>query len=85
MEDLRLLALRVLEHSGDLQFIVFDDLRALRPEMNDQADAARLIAAGERAASTGDSGTLRQINDQLRGMLPTPPPPPDPFSTVRLS
>lgn len=85
LDDLRTLAMLVLEHSGDLQFLAFEDLRMLRPEMRDQAGAAQLISTGERAAATGDVGTLRDVNDQLRRLLPTPPPPPDPFSTVRRS
>ena len=85
VEDLRTLAMLVLEHSGDLQYLAFEDLRTLKPEMRDQAGAAQLISTGERAAASGDVGTLRDVNNELRRLLPTPPPPPDPFSTVRRS
>jgi molecular chaperone DnaK len=84
-EDLRILAMLVLEQSGELQILIFEDLRMLGPEMRDQAEAAQLITTGAQAAASGDVSTLRHVNDQLRGMLPTPPPPPDPFSTVRRS
>lgn len=85
MGDLRTLVLQLLEHSGELPFLTFGDLKLLRPDMRDQAEAAQLIATGERAAANHDAGTLRDINDQLRRMLPEPPPPSDPFSTVRKS
>lgn len=83
MEELRRLALQVLDESGQLQFIAFDQLQAQRGEMSDRAEADQLITLGRQAAEKGDSGALRAINAQLSGMLPTPPPPPDPFSTVR--
>jgi len=85
VEDLRTLAMLVLDHSGDLQYLAFEDLRTLKPEMRDQTGAAQLISTGERAAASGDVGTLRDVNNELRRLLPTPPPPPDPFSTVRRS
>ncbi|MFI6516717.1 Hsp70 family protein [Spirillospora sp. NPDC050679] len=87
MGNLRDLVMDVLEHTGQLQELAFNDLSAMRGEMRDQAEAGRLVAEGERAARSGDQARLRQINAQLRDMLPVPPPPPDPFgdrfSTVR--
>lgn len=85
VEELRMLALRVLDESGDLPYLAFDELRVLVTEMRDPNEASQIVAAGRRAAESGDVGTLRQVNDQLRDMLPTPPPPPDPFSTVQRS
>ncbi|MBA9001584.1 Hsp70 family protein [Thermomonospora cellulosilytica] len=83
LDELRSLALQVLDESGDLQFMAFEELRTMQPEMRDQAEAGRLIAVGRQAMDRGDADTLRHINVQLRDMLPSPPPPPDPFSTVR--
>lgn len=83
LEDLRRLASQVLDHSGELPFLLFGDLRLRQPEMRDPAEAAQLIAAGERAVADHDSGTVREVNNQLIRMLPKPPPPLDPFSTVR--
>ncbi|TNY38023.1 Hsp70 family protein [Thermomonospora catenispora] len=83
LDELRSLAVQVLDESGDLQFMAFEELRAMRPQMRDQAEAGRLIEAGRQAMNRGDADTLRHINMQLREMLPSPPPPPDPFSTVR--
>ncbi|GAA2438283.1 hypothetical protein GCM10010191_61780 [Actinomadura vinacea] len=83
--ELRQLALRVLDESGDLAFLAFDELRTLQPEMRDQREAEQLMATGRRAVETNDVATLRQVNAALGELLPTPPPPPDPFSTVRRS
>ncbi|WP_067488611.1 Hsp70 family protein [Actinomadura hibisca] len=85
--NLRDLVLDVLEATGQLQQLAFEDLSAMRGEMRDPAEADRLMAEGRLAAGNGDQMRLRQINAQLRDMLPVPPPPPDPFgdrsSTVR--
>jgi molecular chaperone DnaK len=83
--ELRQLALRVLDESGDLAFLAFEELRTLQPEMRDQREAEQLMATGRRAVETNDVGTLRQVNAALGELLPSPPPPPDPFSTVRRS
>ncbi len=83
MDELRLIAALVLRDSGELDLIAFDQLRLLRPEMRDPELAGQLIDTGARAADTGDVDTVRVVNEQLRGLLPKPPPPPDPFSTVR--
>lgn len=83
VQEMRTLALQVLDESGDLVFLAFDELRTLQPEMRDQQEAEQLIATGRRAAQSHDLGTLRQVNAALGDLLPTPPPPPDPFSTVR--
>jgi molecular chaperone DnaK len=42
-----------------------------------------LFEQARRAVELGDHNTLRNINVRLRGLFPVPPPPPDPFSTVR--
>jgi len=83
VNELRTLVIQVLDETGDLQYLAFDELQVLQPEMRDPNEAAQLVATGRRAAETGDVATLRHVNEQLRGMLPSPPPPPDPFSTVR--
>ncbi|GLY89682.1 hypothetical protein [Actinoallomurus iriomotensis] len=83
LDDLRRLASEVLDDSGELPFLLFEDLKPQQAEMRDPAEAAQLIAAGERAVANRDPATLRQVNNQLIRMLPEPPPPIDPFSTVR--
>jgi len=83
LDDLQVLAARVLDETGELQYLAFDQLRDLRTEMRDPSEATRLIAEGERAAGARDTRTLERVNNRLRDMLPAPPPPPDPFSTVR--
>ncbi|GAA4509313.1 hypothetical protein GCM10023191_070370 [Actinoallomurus oryzae] len=83
LDDLHRLASEVLDDSGELPFLVFEDLKPQQPEMRDPAEAAQLIAAGERAVANRDPATLRAVNHQLVRMLPEPPPPIDPFSTVR--
>jgi molecular chaperone DnaK len=82
--ELRRLATRVLDASDDLPFIAFRELCSLQPEMRDQHEARQLIATGRRAADAGDARTLRDVNAALSDLLPTAPPPPDPFSTVRM-
>jgi molecular chaperone DnaK len=83
LDDLHRLASEVLDDSGELPFLLFGDLKLQQPEMRDPAGAAALIAAGERAVADRDPAALRQVNNQLIRMLPGPPPPIDPFSTVR--
>ncbi|WP_433335361.1 Hsp70 family protein [Spirillospora sp. CA-294931] len=84
VDELRDLAMRVLDHSGDLPFLIFEDLRGLQSEMRDPQEAGRLIATGQRAAASGDTGTLRDINGILAEMLPpTSRPGLDIVSTVK--
>ncbi|TDD93520.1 Hsp70 family protein [Actinomadura rubrisoli] len=83
IDDLRSLAVRVLDESGDLPFLIFEELRSLQSEMRDPAEARQLIAAGQRAAAAGDTGTLRDINGVLGDLLPASRPGIDPLSTVR--
>lgn len=83
LDDLAVLAARVLDETGELQYMAFDQLREMRAEMRDPAAATRLIAEGEQAAAAHDDRRLERINDRLRDMLPAPPPPPDPLGTVR--
>ncbi len=51
--------------------------------MSSAGRAERLIAEGQQASERGDFEALRNVNRQLADLLPAPPPPPDPFSTVR--
>ena len=83
MDDLRVLGSRVLDDSGDLPLLVFEDLRSRQTEMSDPREAGLLISAGRRAAEVGDMATLRHLNVQLAGLLPAAQPPRSPFSTVR--
>ncbi|GAA4033917.1 hypothetical protein GCM10022247_68750 [Allokutzneria multivorans] len=82
MEELRLHVMRGLDRSGVLQLHFFHALREMRGEMRNLAHADRLIAEGDRAVETGELNRLRGVNMQLRDLLPEPPLPPDPFSTV---
>lgn len=81
-EELQQFALRVLDESGHLVYMAFDQLQQMLPEMRDQAEAMRLIESGRRAAEARDEVTLGQINALLGGHLSQPPPPPNPFSSV---
>ncbi|WP_131738737.1 Hsp70 family protein [Actinomadura roseirufa] len=83
IDDLRSLAMQVLDASGDLPFLIFEDLRGLQSQMRDPQEAQQLIAAGQRAAAAGDLGTLRDINGVLGEMLQTSRPALDVLSTVR--
>jgi molecular chaperone DnaK len=83
MSELRALAQLTLERKGAWQQLIFDDLAQRRQEMANRPRAERLLAEGRRAAENGDFATLNDINRQLADQLPAPPPPPDPFSTVR--
>jgi molecular chaperone DnaK len=81
--ELKELAVGVLDRSGRLDLLVFEDLKRRRQELVDRARGERLLEQGKVAALRRDFPALRNINLQLRGLLPMPPPPPDPFSTVR--
>ncbi|REE97131.1 Hsp70 family protein [Thermomonospora umbrina] len=83
IEELRVMVLRILSESGELDRLVFEDLERLVPEMGDPAEARRLVSVGGDALRRGDLAMLKEINAALRSLLPTPPLPPDPFSTVR--
>lgn len=86
LSELAHLAMRVLDQSGHLPRLDFDELREMRSQMRDPSEAARLIAEGHRALDRDDMDRLRNVNSSLREQLPSPPPPPDPFgdiSTVR--
>ncbi|WP_327000142.1 hypothetical protein OHA72_34070 [Dactylosporangium sp. NBC_01737] len=52
-------------------------------ELLDRATGDALLAQAGQAVQCRDYTTLRNLNVRLRGLLPTPPPPPEPFSTVR--
>jgi molecular chaperone DnaK len=83
MEEMRSLARRALDRRGAWQQLIFDDLRQRRADMGNSPRAERLIAEGQQAAERGDFEALRNVNRQMADLLPAPPPPPDPFSTVR--
>jgi molecular chaperone DnaK len=83
MNELRVLAQMALERKGAWQQLIFDDLARRRTQMANRPRVERLLIDGQRAAEQGDFATLSDINRQLADQLPAPPPPPDPFSTVR--
>jgi molecular chaperone DnaK len=83
MDELKQLALAMLDRSGQLDILIFDDLERRRADFEDPTLGTTLITEGRRAIARGDRQTLHNINVRLRGLLPVPPPPPDPFSTVR--
>ena len=83
LTELTELAIAVLDRSGQLQVLVFEELVRHRDELSDRAAGEALFEQARRAVERGDHNTLRNINVRIRGLLPIPPPPPDPFSTVR--
>jgi molecular chaperone DnaK len=83
LTELTELAIAVLDRSGQLDVLIFEDLVRRQHELRDPTTGAALFEQGRRALQRGDHNTLRNINLRLRGLLPVPPPPPDPFSTVR--
>jgi molecular chaperone DnaK len=85
LDELAGLARSALDRNGGLQVLYFESLKGHRAEMGSKERATRLISEGQQAAGRGDFARLREINRQLAQMLPEPPPPPDPFSTVRRS
>jgi molecular chaperone DnaK len=82
MDQLKVHGARILDRSGVLQVMIFQSLVSCGADMTNPALAARLFDEGHRALAVGDHGRLRSVNAQLSGLLPAPPPPPDPFSTV---
>jgi molecular chaperone DnaK len=83
MDELRGLARRALDRKGAWQQLIFDDLAQRRAAMGSPARAERLVSEGQQAVERGDYAGLREVNRQLADLLPSAPPPPDPFSTVR--
>lgn len=81
-DDLRRLGFRILQRTGILDLEFFSELKAQRAEMVDHDKADRLINEGDRAIANGEASVLANVNQQLRLLLPEPPPQPDPFSTV---
>ncbi|RKN06882.1 Hsp70 family protein [Streptomyces radicis] len=73
-DRLREHAMRVLDRSGVLQPLVFDNLAAHQSSMRYPERAARLIAEGRRARDTGEEERLRSINIELQSLLPEAPP-----------
>ncbi|HEY5842219.1 MAG TPA: Hsp70 family protein, partial [Mycobacterium sp.] len=76
------LLLRFRDRIGKHQLEIFDELTFVRNDMKDTARADRLFIQGRRAAAKHDFARLRSINQQLTELLPTSPPPAEPFSTV---
>jgi molecular chaperone DnaK len=83
VQELRDLAYALLDRSDQMPVLIFDSLTARLAEMTDGPLARRLAEQGENAIARREIGRLRDVNRKLRALLPTPPPPPDPFSTVR--
>lgn len=74
VSDLYDLAADVLERTDELPRIRFRHLRTMLPDMRDKQEARQLIDTASRAMERGDIRTVRQVNRELEGMLPTPPP-----------
>jgi molecular chaperone DnaK len=82
IDDLVSLGRRILERTGELSLMMIDDLRDRRDQMRDTARADQLFNQANNAAESQDVPRLRTIIQQLVELLPSAPPPPDPFSTV---
>ncbi len=81
--ELRRLLMSVLDHTGELPVLVFDNLHDHRGSMTDPTQADHLIAQGHAAIHNRDTERLRTINARLRQLLRESPPDIDPFSTIR--
>ena len=79
----RMAIFRILQRTGVLQVIFFQNLCDRKTEMRDQTQAQQLISEGLRAMNTNDKDRLQAINRQLSDLLPTPPPPPDISTVIR--
>jgi molecular chaperone DnaK len=73
IESYRMAIFRILDRTGILQVIFFQNLSDRKAEMRDQAQAQQLISEGLRAMNTNDKDRLQAINHQLAELLPTPP------------
>ncbi|MGH8547909.1 MAG: hypothetical protein ACRERU_04800 [Methylococcales bacterium] len=74
---------RVLDRKGIVQAWYFEDLKKLVDEMSNPTAARDLIARGQQALNSEDIQALRAINQQLRQLLPSPPPEPDVSTVMR--
>jgi molecular chaperone DnaK len=74
---------RILDHTGELQILIFERLCEDRGAMIDIALADQLITEGHTAIRDNELLRLRMVNTRLRHLLEEPPPDPDPFSTIR--
>lgn len=81
VDEARNFALGILNEHGIAQVFWFQQLVELRAQMRDSGRAQQLISQGQAAVRTEDFNRLREINRDLAALLPTPPPPPD-LSTV---
>ena len=73
IESYRMAIFRILQRTGVLQVIFFQNLCERKAEMRDQTQAQSLISEGLRAMNTNDKDRLQAINHQLSDLLPTPP------------
>lgn len=81
VDEARRFGLGILDKHGVAQVFWFQQLVEHRAEMRDAGRAQQLINQGQAAVRIDDFNRLREINQQLAGLLPSPPPPPD-LSTV---
>src|SRR5262249_31100389 len=54
-EEIRMLGVRALDHSGVLQRLIFEDLRKRQNDMQDRFRATRLIAEGNQAVANNEN------------------------------
>ncbi|MHC1739758.1 MAG: Hsp70 family protein [Anaerolineaceae bacterium] len=83
IESYRMAIFRILQRTGILQVIYFQNLCDRKAEMRDQTQAQQLMSEGLRAMNTNDAEKLQAINRQLAELLPNPPPQPDISTVIR--
>ena len=75
MHELQVLARTILERTGALQAIIFEQLKRNQSQMISPNRVERLISEGDRAIANENYKPLEYINQQLTELLPPQAPP----------
>lgn len=78
-----IIARRILDRTGQLPFIEFENLKGMRSNMVDLRRGDQFIAEGEDAIARRDVNTLRSVNVRLYQLLPPDEPTSVWLSTVQ--